>query len=81
MCLAIPGKVISITDANSSSQNLKSARVVFGGIEREINISCLPEVKVDDYIIAHAGVGLQVLDEQDALSLIAELQSLSESNQ
>lgn len=73
MCLAVPGKVKSISMI-SESNILNYGTVVFGGIERIINLSCLPEVKIGDYIIAHAGVGLQILDEEEAIKLITDLE-------
>jgi hydrogenase expression/formation protein HypC len=61
MCLAIPGKVVSIDD--------KIAVIDFGGVQRETNIS-LVEVKPGDYVIVHAGFAIQTVDELDALETI-----------
>lgn len=58
MCLAIPAKVVKI-------QNGK-AEVDFGeGILREVDVS-LVEVKVDDYVLVHAGYAIQVLSREEA---------------
>jgi hydrogenase expression/formation protein HypC len=61
MCLAIPGKVVSI-DGNI-------AVIDFGGVQRETNIS-LVEVKPGDYVIVHAGFAIQTVDELDAMETI-----------
>ena len=61
MCLAIPGKVVSV-DGNI-------AVIDFGGVQRETNIS-LVEVKPGDYVVVHAGFAIQTLDEQDAMETI-----------
>ncbi len=61
MCLAIPGKVVSINGTN--------AVIDFGGVRRETNIS-LVEVKPGDYVIVHAGFAIQTVDESDALETI-----------
>ncbi len=61
MCLAIPGKVVSIEG--------NIAVIDFGGVQRETNIS-LVEVKPGDYVIVHAGFAIQTLDELDALETI-----------
>ncbi len=61
MCLAIPGKVVSV-DGNI-------AVIDFGGVKRETNIS-LVEVKPGEYVIVHAGFAIQVVDELDALETI-----------
>ncbi len=58
MCLAIPAKVLE--------KKGNMARVDFGsGVIRDINIS-LVDVKVDDYVIVHAGFAIQVLDQKSA---------------
>ena len=58
MCLAIPAKVLE--------KKGNTARVDFGGeVIRDINIS-LVNVKVDDYVIVHAGFAIQVLDQKSA---------------
>jgi hydrogenase expression/formation protein HypC len=61
MCLAIPGKVVSIEG--------NIAVIDFGGVQRETNIS-LVEVKPGDYVIVHAGFAIQAVDELDALETI-----------
>lgn len=74
MCLAMPGIVKSISGDEALE---RKGIVVFGGVEREINLSCLPDVKVGDYIIAHAGVALQLIDEVEAQKIIADLGQLT----
>lgn len=54
MCLAFPGKIISI------KKDL--ARVDFNGIKKEINISLTPEVKKGDYVIVHTGFAIQKME-------------------
>ncbi len=63
MCLAVPGKIISINNDNSG---LRTAKVSFGGAVKEINIQWLPEAKVGDYILAHVGTALSIVDEEEA---------------
>lgn len=72
MCLAIPGKVIEITEENG----IQMGRVDYAGT---INTACLayvPEVKVGQYIIVHAGFALGIVDEAEArktLELFGEI--------
>ena len=69
MCLAVPGKIVSI---DVSNPDLRMAKVSFGGIIKDICVQWLPEAIVGDYIIAHAGMALNKLDEEEArLSLEA----------
>lgn len=63
MCLAVPGKIISINNENS---NMKTAKVSFGGAVKEINIQWIPEAKTGDYILAHVGTALSIIDEEEA---------------
>lgn len=57
MCLAIPGKVVEI------KQNL--AKVDFGGIMREVDIS-LVDVSLGDYVLVHAGFAIETINEEEA---------------
>jgi hydrogenase expression/formation protein HypC len=61
MCLAIPGKVVSVEGT--------IAVIDFGGVQRQTNVS-LVEVKPGDYVIVHAGFAIQTVDEVDALETI-----------
>lgn len=78
MCLAIPGKIVSVDESNP---DLRMAKVSFGGVVKDICVQWLPEVGVGDYIIAHVGMALNKLDEEEArLSLEAfdEMEKLLE---
>jgi len=61
MCLAIPAKIIEIQG--------RIAKVDFGGIARNVNIS-LVDAKIGEYVIVHAGFAIQILDEKDALETL-----------
>ena len=68
MCLAVPGKIIEIEG--------DTARVDFGGVTREANVTLVPEAAVDSHVLVHAGFAIQVLNEAEAeetLSLFREL--------
>ncbi len=52
MCLAIPGRVLSMTDGDPL---LRTGRVDFGGIVKEINLACTPEAGIGDYVLVHVG--------------------------
>jgi hydrogenase expression/formation protein HypC len=61
MCLAVPGKVVSVSG--------NSAMVDFGGVQRETNIS-LVQVRPGDYVVVHAGFAIQTVDEEEAKETI-----------
>jgi hydrogenase expression/formation protein HypC len=68
MCLAIPGKVITIEG--------DYAQVDFGGVTKRVGLGLIESVTKDDYVIVHAGYAIEVLNKQDAeerLKLFAEL--------
>ena len=58
MCLAIPAKVKDIKD--------EIAIVEIGNVEREAGIMLVPEVKIGDYVLLHAGYAIQIIDEEEA---------------
>ncbi len=74
MCLAVPGKIISIDNSNTE---LKMAKVNFGGILKDACIQWLDDVKEGDYIIVHAGFALNKLDTEEAEETIRILTEMS----
>ncbi len=78
MCLAIPGKIISLsTEANSLE---RIARVDFSGISKEISLAYLPDAKLHDYVIVHAGLALSILDQAEAAATLAAFAELAQLN-
>ena len=63
MCLAIPGKIISI---DISNPDLKMAKINFGGIVKEACIQWLDDLEIGDYVIVHAGFALNKIDVHEA---------------
>lgn len=77
MCLAVPGKIISVDDSGA----LKMAQVDFGGVIKDICIEWLPEAKVGEYVLAHVGTALSMIDEESAkasLDAFDEIEKLLE---
>jgi hydrogenase expression/formation protein HypC len=72
MCLSIPGKVEEITGEGTQ----RSGRVNFGGITKDITLSCVPEAKVGDYVLVHVGFAISVIDEAEAHQSAAYLKEL-----
>ncbi|WP_028864779.1 HypC/HybG/HupF family hydrogenase formation chaperone [Psychromonas aquimarina] len=66
MCLAVPGRVISI---DQSSKPL-TAKVDFSGIVREVVVEWIDQAAVNDYVIVHAGFAISRLDQQEALKTL-----------
>ena len=76
MCLAVPGKIIEIYEAN----NLLMGKVDFGGVVREICLAYVPEAKVGDYTIIHVGFALNLIDEKEAMETLALLDEISKQD-
>ncbi len=53
----------------------------FGGILKEVNLTCVPEAKVGDYVIVHAGLAISVLDEEEAARTLEYLQEIQAINE
>jgi hydrogenase expression/formation protein HypC len=64
MCLAIPGEILSI--ATNADPLLTTGRVSFGGIVKRVNLACVPEAKVGDFVIVHVGIAISILDQDEA---------------
>jgi len=62
MCLAIPGKVESIT----TECDMLMGRVNFGGVVKRVCLDYVPDIKVGDYTIVHVGFALSRIDEESA---------------
>ncbi|MDF1548376.1 MAG: HypC/HybG/HupF family hydrogenase formation chaperone [Bacteroidales bacterium] len=75
MCLAAPGKIVSI---DTSNPDLRMAKVDFGGIIKDICIEWLPEAEIGSYILAHVGTALSVVDETDALESIRTINEIGD---
>jgi hydrogenase expression/formation protein HypC len=62
MCLAIPGKILSLT----TDSGLSTGRIDFSGTVITACLEYVPEAEVGDYVLVHAGVAISVLDESEA---------------
>ena len=71
MCLGVPGKILQIT---REGHGLTMGRVQFGGILKEVCLSFLPEARVGEYVIVHAGFAISQVDEAEAASTLQLLE-------
>lgn len=62
MCLAIPGKVVSIEQSNG----LRVGRIDFGGIVRQASLDFVPEAQLGDYVMVHVGFAISRVDAEEA---------------
>jgi hydrogenase expression/formation protein HypC len=79
MCLGIPAKLESVTQA--TDECFRTGRILFGGITRTISLALLAQARPGDYVLVHAGVALSVISEEQALAVLAYLQDSGELQQ
>lgn len=75
MCLAVPAKIIDRNDL--------MATVDISGVTRQVSLMLLPEAKVGEYVLIHAGFAIQAIDEEEAhktLELFKELEMYEEDD-
>ena len=71
MCLAVPGRVLSIAEVDGTLM----AEVDFGGVRKDVCLQYVPDATVGEYVVVHVGFAIQRLDEQSALETLAELRA------
>ncbi|HEY8782240.1 MAG TPA: HypC/HybG/HupF family hydrogenase formation chaperone [Mucilaginibacter sp.] len=76
MCLAIPGKIIEITA--QLDDVFRTAKVSFGGIQKEINLCMVPEAQLGDYVLVHVGVAISKINEDEAIKVFSYLKDMGE---
>jgi hydrogenase expression/formation protein HypC len=62
VCLAIPGMILDI----QGGAPLRTARVQFGGIVRQVSLSFVPEAMPGDYVMVHVGFAISRIDPLEA---------------
>ncbi len=75
MCLAVPGKIISI---EGSDPIFRCGKVSFGGILKQINLAYVPDAKIGDYVLVHVGFAISTIDEAEAQEVFKYLQEMGE---
>jgi hydrogenase expression/formation protein HypC len=75
MCLAVPGKIVSI---EGDDQILRSGRVDFSGIVKQVNLAYVPEANIGDYVLVHVGFAINIIDEAEANQVFEYLREMGE---
>lgn len=70
MCLGVPGKVVEINESK--------AIIEVGNIKREVFVHLVPDVKLGEYVLVHAGCAIHTIDEEEALKTLEILKELAE---
>ena len=74
MCLAVPAQLVRVNEFVGT--------IELSGIQRDCSLMLVPEAKVGDWILVHAGFAVQVVDEEEArrtMEAFKELEELEEA--
>ena len=74
MCLAVPGKIVSIAGEDIT----RTGTVSFGGVNKEACLTFVPEAKVGDYVLVHAGFAISLVDEAEAAETLEYFRQIGE---
>jgi hydrogenase expression/formation protein HypC len=73
MCLGVPGRILDVQNGD-----LRTGRVAFGGIVREVCLEYVPEANIGDWVIVHVGFAISRIDEAEAARTLAYLDQMGE---
>ena len=76
MCLGVPGRILEVYEVDG----IHMGKIDFNGAAREVCLEYIPEAKVDEFCLVHAGFAISLLSEEDAmetLKLIEEMEAES----
>ena len=74
MCLAIPGRVVVISDGEGFDRR---GTVDYDGARQEVSLAYLPETKIGDYVLVHVGFAMTLLDGDEAERILREIRELT----
>jgi hydrogenase expression/formation protein HypC len=78
VCLAIPGKLIEVSE---DAHGVRMGKADFGGIVKQVCLEYTPEANAGDYVLVHVGFALGKVDEGEAArtyQLLEEMEQLAE---
>lgn len=76
MCLGVPGRIVR---KESAAGGLETALVAFGGLTRPVCIALVPDAGPGDYVLVHAGIALQTIDEKEANAILEHLRAIGDA--
>jgi len=75
VCLAVPGRILSVDEQHP----LRQGSIDFGGVRKEICLAYVPEAGVGDYVLVHVGFAISRIDEAEAHETLRLLDELAAS--
>ena len=74
MCLGVPGRIVSVEEGL-----MRMGTVDFDGSTLEVCLAYVPEARIGDYVLVHAGFALAQLDEKKSAETLDLLRQMSEA--
>lgn len=75
MCLGIPGRVVEVLGGDNL---LRTARVDFGGVRKDVCLAYVPQAGPGDYVIVHVGFAISQVDEAEARRTLEVLRAMDD---
>ena len=72
MCLAVPGRILSIAEVDGTVM----AEADFGGVRKNVCLQYVPDAAVGEYVVVHVGFAIQRLDEASAQETLANFERM-----
>ena len=72
MCLAIPYKVLEITER-------RTGIIEIGSLRQEITLALIPDVNVGDWVLVYCGAATTKVDEEEAGEILNLFQEIAEA--
>ena len=72
MCLAVPGRILSIAEVDGTVM----AEADFGGVRKNVCLQYVPDATVGEYVVVHVGFAIQRLDEESAQQTLANFERM-----
>ena len=76
MCLGVPGQILDVVESS-----LRLGRVAFGSTIKEVSLACVPDAGPGAWVVVHAGLALDQLDEAEARFMLECLNQLAEGQE
>ena len=73
MCLAIPMRVISISNNNIAFTEVNN-------VKYQVDVTMIEDLKIGEYLIVHAGFAIEKINKQDALEKLKIWQKITAHN-
>jgi hydrogenase expression/formation protein HypC len=72
MCLAVPGRILTIAEVDG----VPMADVDFGGVRKNVCLQYVPDAVLGEYVVVHVGFAIQRLDEESAIETLANFERM-----